>query len=175
MPGSLRPGHFCVLQLPGAHRPAARALPKGNRMVELRKITRKNFWDVVELKVGENQKDYVTSNAVSIAQARVQPECIPLAIYAGDTPVGFVMWCVDEDDGEWWLYRLMVAEAYQGKGYAQKAMELVLRRVKQDPARHRMLLGVGPKSKEAVALYQDFGFQFDGQVFGKEHIMQLCW
>ena len=88
-------------------------------MVELKAVTADNYWEIVELAVTGEQDGLVTSNAVSIGQAYVQPECIPLAIYAGDTPVGFLMYCVDRDDGEYWLYRLMIDRRYQGKGYAR--------------------------------------------------------
>lgn len=77
-------------------------------MVTLRAITVENFDAILGLQVGVDQRELVCSNAESIAQAYVQPECIPLAIYAADTPVGFAMYCVDRDDNEWWLYRLMV-------------------------------------------------------------------
>lgn len=88
-------------------------------MVTLRAITAENFDAILGLQVGVDQRELVCSNAESIAQAYVQPECIPLAIYAVDTPVGFAMYCVDRDDNEWWLYRLMVEETYQGRGYGR--------------------------------------------------------
>ena len=44
-------------------------------MVQLREITKENFWDCMELSVNEEQKDFVASNAVSIAQSKAQPEC----------------------------------------------------------------------------------------------------
>ena len=47
----------------------------------------------------------------SLAQAFVQPECIPLALYAENKPVGFVMYALDEDDHEYWIYRLMIDKA----------------------------------------------------------------
>jgi diamine N-acetyltransferase len=43
-------------------------------LISLQEITRENFWDCIELSVAEEQTNFVTSNAVSIAQAKVQPE-----------------------------------------------------------------------------------------------------
>lgn len=146
-------------------------------MTELKTIDKENFWDIIEL-AGTPQQEkagYCAPNSVSIAQAKVQPELKPLAIYHDDTPVGFVMYCIDEDDGEWWLYRLMTDHRYQGKGHARRAMEMVLADVKKDPTRHKMYLGVDPESASAVALYKSLGFAFDGRVYGKEHIMVLQW
>ena len=54
-------------------------------MITLRPITKENFWDCIDLMVFPEQEHFVTSNAISIAQAKVQPECVPLAIYNEET------------------------------------------------------------------------------------------
>lgn len=142
-------------------------------MVKLKEITRENFWDAVSLEVATEQCDFVTSNAVSIAQSKVQPECIPLAVYDDEVLVGFVMYCIDEDDGEYWIYRMMVDKNYQSKGYGKKTLELLLDKIKEDKSRNKIFLGVHKESTAAVKLYESFGFEFNNQVFGSEHIMRL--
>ncbi len=142
-------------------------------MIALKEINRENFWDAISMEVTTEQDDFVTSNAVSIAQSKVQPECIPLAVYDDDLMVGFVMYCIDEDDGEYWIYRMMVDKNYQSKGYGKKSMELLLKRIKEDKSRNKIFLGVHKESIAAVKLYESFGFEFNGQVFGSEHIMKL--
>lgn len=144
-------------------------------MIHFEPIDTNNFWDVVSLKVTQEQEGLVTSNAVSIAQAKVFEELIPRAIFQDDTLVGFIMHCVDRDDDEYWLYRLMIDEKHQHQGYAKEAMNLLIDEVRRDPKRKRMFLGVERRGKEAVGLYQSLGFVFNGQVFGKEHIMVLEW
>ncbi len=142
-------------------------------MISLKEITRENFWDTISLEVASEQSDFVTSNAVSIAQSKVQPECIPLVVYDDDFMVGFVMHCIDEDDGEYWIYRMMIDKNYQSKGYGKKSMQLLLDRIKDDKSRNKIFLGVHKESVAAVNLYESFGFKFNGQVFGSEHIMRL--
>lgn len=142
-------------------------------MVLLKEITRESFWDAVSIEVAPEQMNYVTSNAVSIAQSKVQPECIPLAVYDDDLMVGFLMYCIDEDDGEYWIYRMMVDKNYQSRGYGKKSMELLLDKIKEDKNHNKIFLGVHKESKAAVKLYESFGFKFNGQVFGSEHIMRL--
>lgn len=142
-------------------------------MILLKEITRDNFWDVVSLEVAPEQSDFVTSNAVSIAQSKVQPECIPLAVYDDELMVGFLMYCIDEDDGEYWIYRMMIDKNYQSKGYGKKAMQLLLDKMKEDTTHNKIFLGVHKESVAAVKLYESFGFKFNGQVFGSEHIMSL--
>ena len=70
-------------------------------MVTLSELNRYNYRKVLNLSVSDEQKDFVASNVFSMAQAKVQPECIPLAIYLGDELVGFVMYCIDIDDNEY--------------------------------------------------------------------------
>lgn len=142
-------------------------------MILLKEITRDNFWECIELTVSKDQINFVTSNAVSIAQAKVQPECIPLAVYDDDIMVGFVMYCIDEDDGEYWIYRMMIDEKYQSKGYGKAALEKLLEIIKEDNLHNKIFLGVHKESTHAVKLYKSFGFDFTGQVFGSEHIMRL--
>lgn len=142
-------------------------------MIELKEVTRDNFWDVISLEVAPEQNEFVASNAVSIAQAKVQPECLPYAVYSDEELVGFVMYCVDVDDNEYWLYRLMIDRKHQGKGYGKEALKIVLNNMKKDKSRNKIYLGVHLESKAAVGLYESLGFKFDGQVFGSEHIMVL--
>lgn len=103
----------------------------------------------------------------------MQPECLPYAVYSDDKLVGFVMYCVDVDDNEHWLYRLMIDKKYQGKGYGKKALTIVLDNMRSDKTRNKIYLGVHLESKAAVGLYKSLGFKFNGQVFGSEHIMVL--
>lgn len=142
-------------------------------MISFNEITKENFWDCIELSVTQEQIDFVTSNAVSIAQSKVQPECIPLAVYDDEIMIGFIMYCIDEEDGEYWIYRMMIDKNYQSKGYGNKTLEKLLDIIKQDKTHNKVYLGVHKESIYAVKLYKSFGFYFTGQVFGNEYIMVL--
>ncbi|MBS4537715.1 GNAT family N-acetyltransferase [Clostridium sp. D2Q-11] len=142
-------------------------------MILFKEITKENFWDCISLEVTQEQVNFVTSNAVSIAQSKVQPECIPLAVYDEEVIIGFLMYCIDEDDGEYWIYRMMTDKNYQSKGYGKKALEELLRIIKEDKSHNKVFLGVHKQNTYAVKLYKSFGFYFNGQVFGDEHIMRL--
>ena len=142
-------------------------------MIRLEPISPENFEAVIALQAAPEQSKFVASNLYSIAQAKVYPECVALAAFDNDQAVGFAMYCVDRDDNEWWLYRLMVEETYQGRGYGRAALQKLLELVQADRSRHRMYLGVDLTGKASVRLYQSLGFRFDGRVFGKEHIMVL--
>ena len=142
-------------------------------MVQLREINRQNFWECISLEVSKEQKSFVTSNAVSIAQSKIQNECQILAIYNKDIIVGFVMYCIDSDDDEYWIYRMMVDKKFQSKGIGDKALSLLIKKIQRDKKRDVIYLGVHKESISAVRLYKKHGFEFTGKVYGSEHIMQL--
>jgi diamine N-acetyltransferase len=94
--------------------------------VTLRPITRDNLWAVLDLKLHPGQEEFVADNAVSIANAYVEPTFAPLGVYAGDLLVGFAMYGQHPDTGAWWVIRLMIDRAQQGKGYGRAATEAVI-------------------------------------------------
>ena len=101
--------------------------------VSLREITDQNREAVVALRVAASQERYVSAVADSFEEARDTPEGNPWyrAIYADDEPVGFVMlsWNVTPDPpriiGPWFLWKLLIDERYQGRGYGREAVRLV--------------------------------------------------
>jgi diamine N-acetyltransferase len=134
--------------------------------ISLKEITQVNFKDCVSLKVADEQAAYVAPNMQSLAQAYVNKKLYPLAIYDGSlmtrdpTPehkmVGFVMYQVWDEIG--FIMRLMVGEAYQGKGYGRAAVEEVIRRLRLTPQVRFIATSVVPENKAASALYESLGF-----------------
>jgi diamine N-acetyltransferase len=59
--------------------------------VELREITQDSLRAVLDLAVAPEQRQYVASNARSIAEAHFEPRAWFRAVYADEDPVGFVM------------------------------------------------------------------------------------
>jgi diamine N-acetyltransferase len=72
----------------------------------------------------------VASNAESIAEAYFSKEAWFRAVYADETPVGFVMLHDDPREHRYYLWRFMIAGGHQGKGYGRRAMELLIEHVK---------------------------------------------
>ena len=104
-------------------------------MLHLVEIDRYNYLSVLDLSVSAEQKSFVASNQYSLAQAYAQPECVPLALYAENKPVGFAMYCLDEEDHQYWIYRLMIDQRYQGVGYGREAMHLLIDRIRAGRSR----------------------------------------
>ena len=142
-------------------------------MISLKEIHRDNLDVVIKLKVKEEQKNFVASNVYSIAQAKAQPELIPLAIYQEETVVGFIMYCMDTEDKEYWIYRLMIDEAYQSKGFGRNAMEQVILKIKEDQSHHIIYISFEPENIGAKSLYESLGFIPDGRNIDGEIVYQL--
>jgi diamine N-acetyltransferase len=68
----------------------------------------------------------VASNLYSLAESKFQSNMKPLAIYHDEVMVGFLMYGIDPDDDNYWVYRLMVDREFQRKGYGKGAMKLLL-------------------------------------------------
>lgn len=142
-------------------------------MIQLKEIDRNNLDDVIHLSVSEKQKGFVASNLYSIAQAKAQPECIPMAVYNNEELVGFVMYCMDCDDNEYWIYRVMIDEKYQGKGYGTKAVKEVINIIQRDKEYHKVYISFEPENELAKRVYEKIGFKADGRFIGGEVVYCL--
>ncbi len=119
------------------------------------------------------QRKMVADNAVSIAQAHFSEGAWLRAIYADDTPIGFILLHVgsDYDDGidnpGYFLWRLMIAGPYQGKGYGRRALERLLAQLRsQGVGELYTSCGLGEAGPEGF--YARFGFTRTGGAYGDE-------
>jgi diamine N-acetyltransferase len=136
----------------------------------LKEIDSNNFHDIISLKV----EKYCASNLYSIAQAKVIPSEIPLAIYNDDTPVGFIMYGNEpQDNNEYWIDRLMIDEKYQKNGFGKKAMEIIIDKIKQDKSHNKIKLSTNPENIIGRNFYSKLGFKETGRMHGDEVLMIL--
>jgi diamine N-acetyltransferase len=147
--------------------------PTGGEEVTLREITETTFRSICALKVGENQKDLVAENAFSIAEASFSKHAWIRAIYSGELPVGFAMLYEDKAKPEFWLWRFMIAEEHQGKGYGKKALALLVARLATHPEAKTATLGVVPGDTSAQVFYERLGWKDSGRVEDGETIMEI--
>lgn len=156
--------------------------PGPDAEVTLREITAETVRDTCRLTdtLTPPKKYFVAPNAVSIAQAYFEPKAWFRAIYADETPVGFVMLYDDagfpagepggEPGGEpeYFLWRFMIAEPHHGKGFGRQAIERLVEYVKTRPGAKVLetSCGQGPGSPEAF--YRKVGFERSGKIHGEE-------
>lgn len=100
--------------------------------VSLCEIAAETLISVRKLDVDAGQQCFVTSNAVSLAQALFATEAWYRAIYADDEPAGFVMRedtslrSPPPEKAPATLWRLTIKVRFQGKGIGRAAMQLVI-------------------------------------------------
>lgn len=158
-------------------------------MLTLEKVTGKNVWEILKLRVKDEQKSFVASNDVSIIEAYTSITgggyAFPFGLYDDDIAVGFLMIGYDTDD--YWenppqiarnnynLWRLMIDQRYQHKGYGKTAIRLALDFINTMPCgkAEYCWLSYEPENTTAQKLYHSYGFQETGEMDGEEVIAVL--
>ncbi|MEH7224801.1 GNAT family N-acetyltransferase [Bacillus sp. JJ1566] len=137
-------------------------------MLYLKAITKENWLEAISLRVREDQVKFVASNAVSLAKG----------IYLGDKMIGFTLYGIDEDDHEYWIYRMMIDQKHQGKGYGKQAIKLVIDDIMNiKEKRHQTIsLSYEPTNGHAKRVYEKMGFQeVDGLIIGGEQVSRFSF
>ena len=146
--------------------------------IELRDITKKNYFDVLNLEVQPNQRNFIASNSISLAEAYVYDKngdfIAPLAVYDKEVLVGFVMIAYDQkigiSKGNYLLFRFMIDKQFQGLGYFKPTMDVVIDFVRTEPAGKAtsLWLSYEPENNQARSCYLHYGFKETGQVIEDE-------
>ena len=146
-----------------------------NAEVSLREITSETVVQICKLSdtLSEQQQKMVAPNAISIAQAHFSDKAWFRAIYADETAVGFIMLYDDSENPEYFLWRLMIAGPYQGKGYGRKATELLVEYVKTRPGARELWTSYVPIEGGPERFYRKMGFEPTGEVDDGEIVVRL--
>ncbi len=144
-------------------------------VVSLREVTAETVRTICALSdtLTPPKKFMVAPNAVSIAQAHFEPKAWFRAIYADETPVGFVMLYDDPEEPDYFLWRLMIAEPHHGKGFGRRAVEQLIDYVKTRPGAKELTTSCGQGEGSPEGFYQKLGFRRNGKVIGHEVVLVL--
>ena len=127
-------------------------------MINLREITSKNLKSIIDLNVKDDQKDYVASNSVSIAQGHYSNSAWFKGIFNDDRPVGFVMLDLIEEENKCFLWRFMIDRKYQGKGFGKISLTQVIDFVRSLNLYTYIATSYVPAENSAGGFYKNFGF-----------------
>ena len=134
-------------------------------MVELREITQENYEECLNLRVQEHQKAFVSSTVHSLAQAWVYRDtAYPFAVYADDIMVGFLMLGYYARKDQYTLWKFLIDERYQNRGYSRKALGLAIRFLADRFHVKEVYTAYSSSNTVARDLYASFGFQETGEV-----------
>ena len=132
--------------------------------VTIRDITPANLRQVVSLETAERDAYLITSNVLSIAEAKVYPHLVPQAVYAEEQVVGFAMYGRSPRDGRHYIYRLMIGVRHRGRGYGRAAVCALVERLGAIADCHDVYLSYVPENVVAARLYESLGFEKTGEV-----------
>jgi len=154
-------------------------------MIELRKVTPKNFYEVaLELKVTKEQEEFIGSNSFALASAFVDltnKEIPPIvfAIYYEDKPVGLVEMGYYQlspdsflskkfgDKATYGINHLMIDQKFQGKGIGKQAMSKIIDYLKTAPLGQAdaISLSYWYENNDARKFYAAVGFKETGDIW----------
>jgi diamine N-acetyltransferase len=137
--------------------------------VSLQRITAETLVEILALQVSDGQKGFVADNAWSIAEAHFDEGAWFRAIYADETPVGFVL-LHDESlcekprqPGYLFLWRMMIDQRYQRMGFGRRGLRLVTAHVKSRPDAKSLHTSWRRGEGSAQGFYEKLGFCETGE------------
>ncbi len=148
-------------------------------MVSLREIDDSNREAVLALEVSPTQQQFVSNAGDSLLEAAREPDgrAIYWAVYADETPVGFVM-ISDEVGGPGYiaqyLWKLFIDERYQRRGYGTATLDLIVEYFRSRPGVEVMWTSAGQGEGSPIPFYERYGFEQTGEiVFDNEVLLRL--
>ena len=145
--------------------------------IELRELTDENMKQCFGLKVAKDQMQYIASNEDSWNAAKENEDVArPFAIYCDGEMVGFTMFAFDEEyedpDDRYWLWRFMIDERLQGKGYGSASLQEIIKYFKENGA-NNIRLSTKESNVNALSLYRKAGFKDTGEMNDEEIVLKL--
>jgi GNAT superfamily N-acetyltransferase len=139
--------------------------------ITLDEITEDNARYVLALRCAPGQERFVSSVADSLAEAEENPQGNPWfrAVCADGRPVGFVMlsWNVEpappEINGPWFLWKLLIDQQHQAKGYGREVVRQILELVR-DQGGTELLTSHVPGEGGPAGFYARLGFVPTGEL-----------
>lgn len=130
------------------------------RKIYLKPIDKSNWKEAIRLSVKEEQQTFIASNLYSIAEVQFLDHFYSKGIYLDGKMIGFTMFGIDPDDNNYWIYRLMIDEKFQGKGIGKQAIYLVIDEIGQDnyTSIPLIMIGYAPENLTAKFGYKKAGF-----------------
>lgn len=146
--------------------------------ISLKEITNDNWIECICLTTNEDNshtvfEKFVASNALSIAQSKIQNGWIIKAIYAESTMVGFAMFGYTEEHKFYEICRLMIDHKFKRKGYGFKALLIIINEMKSNKDCKEVFLSFDPENIVAKKLYEKVGFENTGKKIDGELLYKL--
>jgi diamine N-acetyltransferase len=147
----------------------------GAPVLTLTDVTADNWRGVADLAPRDDQRDFVPALAARYLLLGLHGGVWHnLGAFEGDTAVAHVMWAVDPDDGTHWIGGLLVDARHQGRGVGRRVVEMLVARLRADPACHLIRMSHHPGNDASRALFASLGFVPTGEEEDGELVMELA-
>jgi diamine N-acetyltransferase len=150
-------------------------------VVRLVEITSDNLKEVASLRVSATQSQYIDGVIDSLEEAAATPEAgpWPRAVYADETPVGFVMLSMADPPTDerypfrYFLWRLLIDERFQGRGYGRKTIDAIVAELQTRWEADVLFTSAVPGEASPISFYEHYGFVRTGEIFDDEIVLRL--
>lgn len=145
-------------------------------MIRLELVNKDNFDAVLEVSLSAADERKVASVEYSLAQAwlyKDNGQLYPYAVLFGQKVVGFVLLSIQEDKN-YYVWRLLIDQYYQNRGYGKEVIRQVIGLAKEDPSCHTITMNYVIGNHKMRYILEKFGFQSVGMI-GQEIKMELTF
>ena len=153
--------------------------------LEFREIHKDNFYDVCMLGINDEDKEFIASNKMSLAEAylfkTMGAYVLPIAIYRNRVPIGFTMITKgnigDNIKGEYinnyCVLRMMIEAKHQNKGLGKLALKQLIEIIKSISVNETFIwVSTEEKNAKAIHVYEMNGFKKTKDYCGEEIILK---
>ena len=145
--------------------------------ITFREITSDNYSQVLNLKITPEQEaaKFVSPVVRSLADAwfyRDEGIAYPKAVYEDEDLVGFIMYELDTEEQQVFIWRFLIDQAFQGKGYGRQTIEVVMEMAKEQAQITKVVADYVDGNEPMKKILLGLGFEetgFDQAI--NEHIM----
>lgn len=147
--------------------------PTRDSEVTLREISEQTVRAVCAVETHDKQRQFVAPVAFSLAQALFSDRAWFRAVYADETPVGFVMLSDDPDKPEYFLWRFLIGASFQRMGFGRRALAAVTDYVRTRPGATEFLTSVVQADGGPQGFYEAQGFALTGEFEDGEAVLRM--
>jgi diamine N-acetyltransferase len=145
-------------------------MDRTGRIVSLAEVDDGNWRAVADVAPRDQQRRFVAALGARYLLLSTREDLWhSLAIIAGESVAGHVMWA--QDDDAYWIGGMIVDAAEQGNGVGRAAMEALVERLAANPDAGEIRLSCHPGNTAAERLYRALGFVPTGEFEDDEAVM----
>ncbi|GLF92924.1 GNAT family N-acetyltransferase [Streptomyces yaizuensis] len=150
-------------------------MDRAGRPVTLHEVDDGNWRAVADVAPRDDQRRFVPPSAARYLLLSLREGVWnSLAVRAGDTVAGHVMWARDDEDGSYWIGGMLIDAAEQGKGLGRAAVRTLMASLAERADCAELRLSYEPDNAAAGHLYTSLGFRATTAVEGEEIVAVLA-